>query len=77
MSAQHIASAVPQDACPSTPTKPTLFGIFVLDLLAMSIAFLGTQVSDDEGITGMAIMVLMIGGLVGHIVYGHLRRAYA
>jgi hypothetical protein len=75
MSAQpapHIAPAVPEQAI--IPTKPALFGILVLDLLALSIAFLGTQVSDDEGITGICIMLLMIGGLMSHVVYGHLRR---
>jgi len=59
-----------------TEAKPSLFGILVVDLLALGIAFLGSQVTDDEGIAGSIVMLVMTGAVAGHVVYAHFRRAF-
>jgi len=81
MSEQPAAVAVAQDAAlfvphPETP-RSSLFTILVVDLLALAIAFFGSQVSDDEGISGVIVMMVMIGALAGHVVLAHVRRAFA
>ncbi len=78
MSEQPVAFAVTQNASftahPVTP-KASLFTVLVVDLLALAIAFFGSQVSDDEGIAGVIVMMVMIGALAGHVLVGHLRGA--